>query len=99
VVEATSLREEHERFFRRALEAVPEVEPEGEPRCAVLDYRLDREGKLPDGAHRQTAAARLVAGEPSAVDEQDGSTLAAEAIGGRRAGRPGSDDQGVEPLH
>ena len=75
------------------------VEAEREPGRAVLDHGLDGEGQLTHGAHREPAAARLVARKGRPVDEEDARALAAEAVGGGRAGGPGPDDQDVEPSH
>jgi hypothetical protein len=99
MIEPAALRQQNERLSGRALEVVLEVEPEREPGRAILDHRLDGEGQLTYGAHRQPAAARLVAGKGRTVDEQDAGPLAAEPVGGGRAGGPGPDDQHVEPSH
>ena len=65
----------------------------------VLDHGLDRERQLPHGAHREPAAARLVAGESRLVREEDGGSRLREPV---RRGRPGgarADYQDVEALH
>ena len=81
------------------LEPLPVAEAELEAVDDVLDDRVDGDGQLPHGAVGQAAAARLVAREALAVEQQHLRAPLGEAVGGRRAGRAGPDDDRVEPLH
>ncbi len=96
VVEPPALRHQRERSPGPPLEARPVMEPALEAFDAVLDDRLERERKQPRRAERHAAAARLVAREGRAVDEQYAGAGGREAVGGGRPCGAGADDGDVE---
>ena len=80
------------------LEAARVGEPDLEAVDDVLDHGVDREREQRGGAAGDAAAARLVAREAGAVEQQDREPFAGEAVGRRRPGRAGADDDGVEAV-
>src|SRR5439155_6915029 len=66
-VEPPAPRHQAEHARRLALQHRAVPQPAAGTCDAVLDYRFHGERQLPDGAHRQAAAAGLVAGEPCLV--------------------------------
>ena len=98
-VEPPTLRHQDERPLPAPLEPLPVAEAELEAVDDVLDDRVDRDGQLPHGPVGQAAAARLVAREALAVEQQHLRAALGETVGGRRAGRAGPDDDRVEPFH
>src|SRR5437763_4370510 len=98
-VEPAPLRHQHERLVRPTAPAAPVAEAELEGVDPVLDDGLNRERKLAHGPESQPAAAGLVPREPRAVDQAHARARAREAVGRRRASRPGADDDRVVARH
>src|SRR5262249_37618304 len=77
--------------------------PVSEAQLDLVDLLLDDGGRveraLVHGPHRQTAAARLVAGERRLVGEEHRGALLCEPVRRRRPGRPSPDDDRVVVLH
>ncbi len=67
-VEPAPLRHQAELTRRLVLDLLPVAQAAPDAGDAILDDGLDRERELADRAHRQTAAAGLVAREPRFVD-------------------------------
>ena len=83
VVEAPSLRHQGDRIGEALLAALPEAQPQQHPVDAVLDDGRDVERQEPDAAHRQPAAAGLVAREALPVEEDDACPGRREPVGRR----------------
>ena len=98
-VEALALGHQHDRREAAVRERAEIGVAEADRRDLALDHRPDREGQQARAAQRDAAAARLVAGEARAVDEQRPHAARGEQVRGHRAGRPGADDDDVESLH
>ena len=98
LVETDALRHLDQRSLAETFEAHPVPETKADAVDDVLDDRLDGDGKLADGAHRQPAAARLVAREARLVDDEHARSRAGQVDSGYRACRAGTDDDGVEAL-
>ena len=99
LVEPNALRHEHERCASAPLHACAVVETKADAIDDMLDHRLDRDRELVHGAHGQPAAARLVPGEASFVEEQHARAPARETDRRHRARGPGTDHDDVEALH
>ena len=98
-IEPPPLRHPDERHLVSPLEALPVAKPDREAHDIGLDHGGDvarRMAKRPAG---QPAAARLVAREALAVEEQHARTAPREPDRGRRARRPGAEHEGVVAAH
>ena len=82
-----------------ALEAPAVVEAAFQRVDDVLDHGIDGEGQDACSAPGDAAAARLVAREGRAVDEQDACARARQTVGRGRSGGPGAGDRDVERAH
>ena len=94
-VQPPSLRHPDQRLACPAPEVPPVAEAQLEDVDVVLDDGVDRERELalcPDG---DPAAAWLVTREAGLVRQKHASATPCEVERGQRAGRPGSDDEGV----
>ena len=98
-VEAPSLRHQDQRPLGVPLDAPLVAKAEPDVPNGVLDDRLDREGQLPDRPVGEPAAARLVAREALAVEQQHARARAREAERGGRSSGTGSDHDCIEALH
>jgi len=98
-VEPPPLGHQDERPLPSPLEPRSVAEPELEAVDDLLDDGVDRDRKLLHSAFGQAAAARLVAREALAVEQEHARARAREPQSRRRAGRPGPDDDRVEALH
>src|SRR5207302_329275 len=99
LVEPEALRHERERCARLALEAPAVVEAAFQRVDDFLDHGIDGEGQDACSAPGDAAAARLVAREGRAVDEQDACARARQTVGRGRSGGPGAGDRDVERAH
>jgi len=95
----TALRHVDERLAASASEFPVVPDPHDQVVDDVLDDGNDRAGQVPESAAGQAAAARLVARKARLVHEQDARAGAGKVDGGRRAGRPCTGHEDVEPLH
>ena len=98
-VEPVPLRHQHQRPLPAPLDAGPVAQAELDPVDDVLDDRIDGDRELAHRAVGETAAAGLVAREAGSVEQKHPRVAAGEAQRRRRAGRPGPDDDRIEPLH
>ena len=98
-VEPAALRHPDERLAR----PVDDRRAVAEAELDLVDPLLDDRGRvdraLAHGPHRHPAAAGLVAREGRLVGEKHGSSLLGEPVGGRRSGRPTTDDDRVIAFH
>ncbi len=95
VVEPAALRHQDQRALGGALELASVPETQAEAVDDVLDDGRHVAGSLAERAPGEAAAARLVAGEAGAVDEQHARPAAGEPDRGRRPRRTGADDERV----
>jgi len=97
-VEPSSLRHQDHGLRARALAPPAVAEPELHALHPVLEDGVERERRQARRADGHPAAARLVAGEARAVDEQHRRAAARQAMRAERAGRAGAHDDRVEPF-
>ena len=87
-----------QRLLALPLEPARVGEPDLEAVDDVLDHGLDREREECGGATGNATAARLVAREPSPVQQQHRESLLGQEVGRGRPRRAGTDDDDVEAL-
>ena len=99
LIEAPALGHVDERPAGLAPERPPVSDPHDHALDHVLDDRADVARHVLERAARQSAPARLVAREAGLVHEENPCPRPGQVNRARGAGRAGSDDEDVEPLH
>ena len=98
-IEPPPLRHPDERHPVSPLEALPVAKPDREAHDVGLDRGGDVARRMTKRPAGQPAAARLVAREALAVEEQHARTAPREPDRGRRARRPSAKHEGVVTAH
>ena len=99
LIETPALGHVDERLSGLPHELPPISDPHDHAVDDVLDDRMDVARHVLERTARQTASAWLVAREASLVGGQHACARPGQVHRARGAGRAGSDDEDVEPLH